>query len=290
MFRGLKFLIIFTLFFTVFFVDTKDSFAGGFTIVRPQTDNASYILVSIFDLRNRESYVQVTNTSDSALTTHVQVFAVNDNCRENDFFDTYTGNDTHVYNMRDILTNDGNPSGVVLNGGEYGMVVVTATLNGLINDVLQDLVGNFRIVDEAGYEYRTNSSGTNRVFIGNDNPFGTTTLSTGNFNSEGGTNQSDTYTVVLSETQNGSVEVTANPLETFIVSDVDIYDLNEVPFSCPNTIFACVDQNSAVLEELLEEAAEISPGASIATFDSGLNEVYPSSKGAPLVCPNNVVK
>ena len=41
------------------------------------------------------------------------------------FFDVYTPNDTHVYNMREILTNDGNPSGVVLPENAYGFVAVT---------------------------------------------------------------------------------------------------------------------------------------------------------------------
>ena len=46
---------------------------------------------------------------------HIQIFNVADDlCDENNFFDTYTPNDTHIYNLRDILTNDENPSGVTL--------------------------------------------------------------------------------------------------------------------------------------------------------------------------------
>lgn len=102
--------------------------------------------------------------------------------------------------MSNILTNDGNPSGVVLNDGEYGMVVVTATAMGVIDDTNLNLIGNFRIVDDAGYEYRTNSAGRTTIVSMMVPPFGFPTVSTANFNTEGGTNQSDSYSIVLSNT------------------------------------------------------------------------------------------
>lgn len=67
--------------------------------------------------------------------------------------------------------------------------------------------------------------------------------------------------------------------------DIDIYDLNEVPFSCRNVIFACTDQENPLLPALLEESGD----ASVASFEYGINEAIPSTKGAPLLCPNNVI-
>lgn len=80
----------------------------------PETDAAKFVQVSFFDLRERESYVQVTNTSDSSKVLHVQIFDVINDCNESNFFDDYTPKDTHIYNMRDVLTNDGDNSGVQL--------------------------------------------------------------------------------------------------------------------------------------------------------------------------------
>lgn len=288
--RSLKFLIIFIMFFTVFFgLQTRVEAGGGNPPqVFVDTDGAgSYILVSFFDLRDRESFVQVTNTSSSSLTTHVQIFIVNDNCRENNFFDTYTGNDTHVYNMRDILTNDGAPSGVVLNDGEYGMVVVTSTASGFIERSADVLIGNFRIEDASGYEYRTNSAGSSRLAGATPNftPF----FSTFNFNTEGGVILSDLISIGLNDTNDGSPEVTADPIDRFTVFDINLYDLNEVPFSCRNIIAACIDQDSPRYEELLEAAPDAIGGASaaVAGFEYGINDAIPSSKGAPLTCPSN---
>lgn len=161
----------------------------------PETDTGSYILVSVFDLRDRESFVQVTNTSGAPVTTHVQIFTANGNCRENDFFDTYTGNDSHVYNMSDIQTNIGTPSGVVLNDGDYGMVVVTATAGGVIDETFLNLIGNFRIDDDAGYEYRTNSAAFSAT------AFNPASIVTANFSTEGGITQGDIFTVTLSNTE-----------------------------------------------------------------------------------------
>jgi len=120
-----------------------------------ETDAGDFQAVGFFDLRDRESFIQITNTSgvDTA-TMHIQVFNVGNLCNENNFFDTYTPNDTHVYNLRDILTNDGNPAGFVLPDDAYGIFVATDTdFNNLT------LIGNLRIEDNNGYEYRTNLNG-----------------------------------------------------------------------------------------------------------------------------------
>ena len=77
----------------------------------------------------------------------------------------------------------------------------------------------------------------------------------------------------------------ADIANTWTSVDVDIFNLNEVPFSCRNVIFACTDQNNPLLPALLENAGD----ASVGSFEYGINESLPSSKGAPLLCPNNVI-
>jgi len=67
--------------------------------------------------------------------------------------------------------------------------------------------------------------------------------------------------------------------------DIDIYDLNEVPFSCRNVIFACTDQNNPQLEALPEESGD----ASVASFEYGINEAILHSKDGELLCPINVI-
>ncbi|NIS07487.1 MAG: hypothetical protein GWO07_01705, partial [Candidatus Dadabacteria bacterium] len=84
-------------------------------------------LHAFFDLRERESFLQVTNTDTAnPYFVHVQVFTVNERCNENNFYDLYTPNDTHVYNMRNIIPNDGGESGFQLPDGAYGIVVFSA--------------------------------------------------------------------------------------------------------------------------------------------------------------------
>jgi len=64
---------------------------------------------------------------------------------------------------------------------------------------------------------------------------------------------------------------------------------NEVPFSCRNVIFACTDQNNPLLDALFEAVSDDGGSGSVASFEYGINEAIPSAKGAPLLCPNNVI-
>ena len=73
---------------------------------------------------------------------------------------------------------------------------------------------------------------------------------------------------------------------------MDIYNLNEVPFSCRNVVFACTDQENPLLDELLEEVAEgddDDDGASVASLEYGINDAIPHSKNGELLCPNNII-
>ena len=260
----------FILFFVLTVLTTTNIYAGDLNIVETDTDD--YILVGFFDLRDRETFIQITNTQAIPSPVHIQIFNVGDNCNENNFFDNYTPNDTHTYNLRNIQTNDGNPSGVVLPDDAYGIFIAYFV------DELG--IGNLRIEDVNGYEYRTNLNG-----VGEEQRESGLNDMTFNFNTESGIIFSDIIGIGLDDIQNEAEVFAADIVNTWISFDIDIYDLNEVPFSCRNVIFACTDQDNPLLEALLEDSGD----ASVASFEYGINEAIPSSKGAPLLCPNNVV-
>lgn len=229
-------------------------------------------LIYFFDLRERETFVQVTNTGSSDSTLHVQIFNVDDNCNENNFFDNYTPNDTHVYNIRDILTNDGNPSGVELPDGAYGLVVILP-----LEEPFQ-IIGNMRILDNNGYEYRTNAI-SGFLFITGDFDRDIQNYSF-NFNKKSGVELSDIVGVTI---VGGADEVeAADIVNIYQKFDVDIINNNEVPLSCRDVIFSCVDEDNPRLEELLETGE-----ASVASFEYGINEAIPHSKGGEVLCPGN---
>ena len=265
---------------------SSNLFAGsGFIQVAAETDHGSIQLTSFFDLRDRESYVQLTNTRDIQAITHVQIFDVANNCTENNFYDIYTPTDTHVYNMRDIQTNDGNPSGVELPSNAYGFVVITSveSIGGdpFTNNPDFVLIGNFRILDSNGYEYRSNSAGFSRPSsnVAPDNFYF-------NYNTESGVTLSDVVAISFDAAgDSDEVEVISDPVDQYVTYDIDIFDLNEVPFSCRNVIFSCIDQDNPRLEELLENSGD----ASVASFEYGINEAIPHSKGGELLCPGNVI-
>jgi len=253
------------------------------------SDTVDSLLFGFFDLRDRESFIQITNTDGANNhTVHIQLFNVADNCNENNFFDVYTPNDTHVYNLRDIVTNNGNDSGVVLPSDAYGIFVAFVIQGSHSEAEIVQFVGNLRIEDNNGYEYRTNLLGTRYIFnppddvgsVRSDAPVKF------NFNNESGVTLSDIVLIAYTMNEN-EVEI-SNILDNWILVDVDIFDLNETPFSCRNVIFSCVDQDNPLLESLLEEVAEFSEsGASVASLEYGINNAIPHSKGGELLCPGN---
>jgi len=231
-------------------------------------------LFSFFDLRDRESFVQFTNIDSINAAVHVQIFDVSNNCNENNFFDTYTPNDTHVYNMRDIQTNDGNLSGVILPDGAYGFVSIVPVVS-----VPLSIIGNFRVIDDNGYEYRANS-------VIQISEFGFLTEgATFNFNTKGNITLSDVVGLTFDfDIEEGEVSA-ADILDIFVPVDINIVDENEVIFSCRNVVFACTDQDNPLLKALLEEAG----AASVASFEYGINNAIPHSKGGELLCPGNTI-
>ena len=264
-----------------FFLFVPSSYSGF--DMRESDSSENFLLFSFFDLRDRESFVQLTNIESFGGTVHVQIFDVSNNCNENNFFDNYTGNDTHIYNLRDIQTNDGNPSGVVLPEGAYGFVSIISVepVSGEFSEENR-IVGNFRILDNNGYEYRTNS--VNPFTSGSFDFFGVT--HTFNFNTEAGVSLSDIVGLTfIVDLQNTAEILAADVLNANSLFDVDVLNENEVIFSCRNVIFACINQESSLQESLLGAVGE----ASVADFEYGINNAIPHSKGGELLCPGNII-
>jgi len=307
-----RFIYVFILIVSVCFSPFFKANAGliiPFTL--PETDTTNFefgtfqhgpgSLFYVFDLRDRETFLQLTFSDPESLSqiqpgisfrAHIQIFDVSNNCNENNFFDDYTVNDTHVYNMRDIQTNDGNQSGIILPEGSYGIVAVTTftILNGVPVVLSGGPIGNQRILDNNGYEYRTNAQG----FVFFDPSFDFIDEMANyyfNFNQQAGVSLSDvigvTVNPIFAEENLIDFEWNASNVVTAYNSfDVDIYNLDEVPFSCRDVIFSCVDQDNPRLEELLETAGT----ASVASYEYGINNAIPHSKGGELLCPGNVVE
>lgn len=300
--RKIKLAVVMFFAFTLFFIPSSDVFAGAPAVLNfaetdgtnlePFEDVGGAGLFYFFDLRDRETFIQLTYPDGEATglpaRAHIQIFDVSNNCNENDFFDDYTINDTHIYNMRDIQTNDGNPSGVVLPDGSYGIVAITIfAVNGADPDEFAGAFGNLRIIDNNGYEYRTNAQG---IFEQID--FGVEANSqifySFNFNQQGGVSLADVVGITLFsvDLESFEIEYTALPVQgLYSPFDIDIYDLNEVPFSCRDVIFSCVDEDNPLLEEVLSVAAS----ANVASFEYGINNAIPHSKGGELLCPGNTI-
>jgi hypothetical protein len=274
-------LFLLTIFFIFAILPVQKSYSGiegtRFNYNESDTTIASDTVVYFYDLRDRESFIQLTNLGNKNTTVHIQIFNVNQNCNENDFFDTYTINDTHVYNMRNIQTNDSNPSGVVLPEDAYGFVTVFF-LTGT-----DAFVGNMRILDNNGYEYRTNAVGRFLSAQFGDIPLAR--FYNFNFNKEKGIELADIIGVTLVDDDSNDEVISADIVNVYQKFDVDIYDTNEVPFSCRDVIFACVDQENPLLEALLEQGQ-----ASTANFEYGINDAIPHSKAKEPLCPGNNIE
>ncbi len=234
------------------------SWGGAPFALSVNTDTADMQLFSFWDLRDRESFVQVTNTGSAPVTVHVQIFNAGDGCDEVDFYDDYTPQDTHVYNLRALTRNNGTPLNISIPDNGYGLMVVTVVtgVGGIsINDPV--LIGNFRVIDDSGYEYRTNSAGyLESSGSGND-------VYTINFNNLNGANASDVVGVLVTQVGPGFIEVVAQG--TGVTFDANIFDADENVISCGNFTFRC---NSS-------------------QFDVGINDAYPATKGGPEICNGN---
>ena len=274
--------------FVFVLLSTAQSFAGRGFDVTP-TDEHDHVLIGFFELRERETHIQITNidTVPTGNNIHIQIFNVANDCNENNFFDFYTPTDTHVYNLRDIITNDGSPSGVVLPDNAYGVFIAHGELEPNI-----EIIGNLRVLDDNGYEYRTNLQGE-----AHDQGFNcdaADNFATFNFNTKGGVTLSDIIVIPFDDANQSTTQslIIADVLDMWINLGVDIFDLNENPFSCRNVVYACVDEDNPLIEAILEEVpTRTSEGrdgsSSVVSFEYGINNAIPHSKGGELLCPGN---
>jgi len=245
----------------------------------PSSDSAdNFQFYCFYDLRDRESFCQATNLGKDDITVHVQVFNVAENCNENNFFDNYTPNDTHIYDLNNIETNDGSPSGIDLQPGAYGFVVVTVVdgIGGFATE--GSIIGNFRVIGSDGTEYRTNALG---IAILNERPSDLTNEYTFNFNQIIDVTLSDVVGIAVDNIMGDEVKA-SNILNIFRKFEVNILNNNENVFSCRDIVFSCTDQDHPLLEGLLENS-----GSSVASFEYGINNELDHSKGGELLCPGN---
>ena len=165
------------------------------------------------------------------------------------------------------------------------MKVISAVDNNLVIDEdARILIGNFRILDDLGYEYRTNSGGQKND--GGEQPDRRDWYF--NFNTLAGVTLSDVVAINVNDNADFSQDepsVEVNILDAWKSMEVDIFNINEVAFSCRNVILSCVDHDNPLLEALLEKSGD----ANVASFEYGINNAIPHSKGAPLLCPGNTI-
>jgi len=205
---------------------------------------------SVWDTRTRDTFIQVTNTSASTVGIHVQLFNVGSSvqeCEPCDFPDVLTPHDTHVYNIEDIVRNiDGTPR-CPIGEGTYGSMVISLVGGGNDQNGFGPLIGMFRIIDELGYEYRTNSAG--KVRFGDNglvNPFDSIGIhELVNFSAANGHNLSDFVGIAYVETSPENV-VSDGVRATFggvgadpALEEIMLWDENEIPTSCGSTTFTC---------------------------------------------------
>ncbi|MCH7518824.1 MAG: hypothetical protein IH964_07315, partial [Candidatus Dadabacteria bacterium] len=158
----------------------------SFVTPTPTTESGSQ-LVSWWTQKNgRNTYLQVTNNDDDAVTVHVSI--QNEACIEiRDFCDTYTPFDTHQYNFGDLVSNGGAPIGDANLQGVEGWVAVTAVTDcGAASELAIDhnfLTGQLVVHDSNDYLYGVNTYARQAICF--DDPFEVETnlILNGNFES-----------------------------------------------------------------------------------------------------------
>lgn len=236
--------------FLLLALSTPDAAFSGATFCGVNSDIDPPQLSAPYDLRNRSTYIQVTNTTTNNVTIHVQIFQNDRGCDELNFDDTLTGNDTVIYDLSNIIRNDGTPVPVNLLDDSNGYVVVTDR----DSEAVSTLIGNFRIIDDTGYEYRTNMAG---VGPAPDFSFEITNY-IANFNTIDGALWAD----VIGYAYDNSDTSTVTNLDLGVDFSIFVFDLQEEPLSCDTRNFAC---------------------GSVMNY--GINEDYFASRGDALLCP-----
>lgn len=213
-----------------------------------QTDTGANRLVYYFDEVGRHTYIQLTNTSDEQVCVHVQVFEANDFCNEVDFDDCLSAGDTNVYDMENL---PGNPD----LSESYGFVAVSLETGPDFS-----LIGMFRILDDNGFEYRTNAAGSEDPLAFNE------LFNILNFNDVTGNNLSDV--IGITYVSLGAGQVYASPAIGTVFGDVTenfqnlIFDEFENFNSCSPVGFFC----------------------DAGTINYGIDNSIPNSQGFDRIC------
>jgi hypothetical protein len=226
----------------VLLVLPMQAMAGGFNVlpIIDQTDTGVNRLVAFYDTRGRDTLVQVTNTSSEKVNIHIQLFdvaGVVQQCEECNVDDMLTANDTHVYDVENLMTNSG--PGIMppvpfctglATDSSYGFMVIS-----LVDGPYGSLIGMFRIIDEAGYEYRANAAGSE------DRSARLSDQQLVNFSSANGNNLSDLVGITYVSLDKESVLAGPGISTTFgdIFEEILIYDQVEFDTSCSPTTFSC---------------------------------------------------
>jgi hypothetical protein len=286
------------IFILALFLSPVKAWAGipPFNILVAQNFSATYDtqdpgcqLYFPYDKRNRLSFIQVTNIFNFPVFIHVEVFNDNtEDCNENSFWDTLTGFDTNIYDLDDPFV-QADPDG-------FGFVVVTVVAGiGSTEafceeeDELDALIGNFRIIDDAGFEYRSNAV----PFDFPDDIDEITDVYTFNFNNVEGTDQSDVFGIAVDGAGTGNVDaggaiaaIFAGNIftfdEFFTYDSILEFDGNEIPFDCDNLAFICGDPNDILFDVLQIIGIDI-PSNRIA-FEFGINPALPSVTAEENIC------
>ena len=80
--------------------------------------------------------------------------------------------------------------------------------------------------------------------------------------------------------------------DAFVVFDPILFDENEQPLSCPDTLFACLDHDAPLPPNLLALIAEDSDEIDFERwgFNLGINNKFDNSRGAPSICNGSTSK
>ena len=245
----IKYLLVLA-FLLVIPMQAKAGFFGFETI--DQTDTGVDRLIYYYDTVGRETYIQVTNTSDADVGIHVQVFRAEDGCAEDNFNLCLTPGDTQIWNVEEL---PGNPD----LSESHGFVAISLddTFDcGFENNAL---IGMFRIIDDSGYEYRTNAASSEdfSAFSADYNVL--------NFNDVNGNNLSDVVGITYLDL--GTDQVFASPFIGALFGFIDdpqvlIFDDDENFNSCSPVLFTCDD----------------------ATINRGIDNSIPNSQGYSPIC------
>lgn len=233
------------------------------------TDDANSRLIGYWDLRDRETFFQVTNTTGEDTRIHIQVFDVLNECAEFDYFDTLTPRDTHVYDISSLDRNNGVELSAPDLAGGHGIIAITHVNPDDSFNSQTALTGNFRIQDVDGFEYRTNFAGPR--------PY---EMAPGfldarvNFNNVENSTFADLVVITLEYMNNpGSVIPITQPYE------VTLYDENENPISCPETVIGCSPELPFSDVTLNHDE--------VGVINVGINQAVTNSRGGPSLCLGN---